>query len=108
MSTYKVSEKFIQDAMESGVKDIFRKEIRKKIIDDLSKEVDSILEGSEIIAMHANRELTIEHRVSKKLDDQQQRVYHIEYVLDETNKLVFVNFKLMFHQIKLDYNEQAS
>lgn len=46
MATYKLSEKFIQDAMETAVKDIFRKEIRKKIIDDISKEVDSILDAA--------------------------------------------------------------
>lgn len=44
MTTYKVSEDFIKNSMEQSIKDIFKRDLKKKIIDDVTKEIDSILD----------------------------------------------------------------
>lgn len=44
MATYKVSEDFIKNSMEQSIKDIFKRDLKKKIIDDVTKEIDSILD----------------------------------------------------------------
>ena len=44
MSTYKLSEDFIKNSLESSIKEIFKRDLKKKIIDDVTKEIDSILD----------------------------------------------------------------
>jgi len=83
--------------------------MEKHILDELpehfklaSNEVDLAHEESIVVSRQATREITIEHRtinVSK-----QPQLVQIEYILDEQNKHIFVNFKNIYHQLKLDYN----
>ena len=44
MATYKLSEDFIKNSLESSIKEIFKRDLKKKIIDDVTKDIDSILD----------------------------------------------------------------
>lgn len=44
MASYKLSEDFIKTSMESSLKEIFKRDMKKKIMDDVSKDIDSILD----------------------------------------------------------------
>lgn len=81
----------------------------KTLIDDLpehfslaSIEADKAHPESEVISRQSNRNITIEHRILKNTE--QPCLVTIEYILDESNKVVYVNFKQIYHQLKLDYN----
>lgn len=44
MATYKLGEDFIKNSLESSIKEAFKRDLKKKIIDDVTKEIDSILD----------------------------------------------------------------
>jgi len=82
--------------------------MEKHILDELpehfklaSNEVDIAHVDSKVISRQATREITIEHRTINTVPPQ---LVQIEYVLDEQNKHIFVNFKNIYQQLKLDYN----